>query len=111
MLVLAGASQAQNGGPMRLSLRQALDVALKQSPQIQIAKLRELQAQSGVRAVRSGLFPQLSIGASSGYENLNLKALGFTAPGLPESTGPLQQFDLRPSLNQTIYDPGLRKAL
>jgi len=111
MVVLAGASQAQNAGPVGLSLRQAIDVALKQSPQIQITKLRALQAESSVKAVRSGLFPQLSVGASSGYENLNLKALGFMAPGLPENTGPLRQFDLRPSLNQTIYDPGLRKAL
>jgi len=110
IVALTGAAQAQKAGPMGLSLRQAIDVALKQSPQIQIAKLRALQAQSSVKAVRSGLFPQLSLDASSGYENLNLKALGFTAPGLPESTG-LQQFDLRPTLNQTIYDPGLRKAL
>lgn len=108
---LAGAAQVQGAEPMRLSLRQAIDLAVKQNPQVQIAGLRVLQAESSVKAVRSGLLPQLGLGATSGYENLNLKALGFAAPGLPESTGLLQQFDVRPSLTQTIYDPGLRKAL
>ena len=111
VLALAGLSQAQNGERMRLSLRQAIDLAVRQSAPVQIARVRALQAESTVKSVRSGLLPQLGIAATAGSEDLNLKALGITAPGLPTSTGPLQQFDLRPTLTETIYDPGLRKAL
>ena len=110
-LVLAGAAQGQNSPRMSLSLRQAIDLAAKQNPQVEIARLRVLQAQSNVKAVRSSLLPQLGLGAISGYEDLNLKALGFTAPGLPTNTGPFQQFDIRPSLTQTLYNPGVRKAV
>ena len=108
---LAGAAHAESGEALALSLRQAMEMAAKQNPLVQVARLRAVQAQAGVKATRSGLLPQLTLGAASGYENLNLKALGLTSAGLPQSTGALQQFDVRPTLTQTLYDPGLRKSV
>jgi outer membrane protein TolC len=111
LLALAGTSQGQISPRLSLSLRQAIDLAAKQNPLVEIARLRVLQAESSVKAARSSLLPQVGLNAISGYEDLNLKALGFNAPGLPTSTGPFQQFDLRPSLTQMLYDPGTRKAV
>lgn len=104
-------SYEHNPGPLRLSLREALDMALRQSPHVQIANLQVLQAKAASDVARSALLPQLSLDVNSGYQTLNLKALGFALPGIPDRVGPFQQFDVRPVFTQTLYSPSLRKEL
>ncbi|HWB95511.1 MAG TPA: TolC family protein [Bryobacteraceae bacterium] len=118
-LVLAGRLPAQvsraayepSGGTLRLSLRDALDLAMKQNPHVQMANLQVLRAQAAADVARSALLPQLSLDINSGYQTLNLRALGFALPGVPDRVGPFQQFDVRPVFTQTLYSQSQRKEL
>jgi len=54
-------SQANPGAPTSLSLTQAQDLALKNNPQISVARLTALASQQVVREVRSNLWPTAAV--------------------------------------------------
>jgi len=108
ILALAPFAAAQ---PLDLSLKSAVDLALKQNPRIQIAALQALETASQEGVVRSALRPQVNAGFGSAYATTNFQALGLNLPGMPDRAGPFQQFDARPSISQTLFDPGLRKSI
>jgi outer membrane protein len=101
---------AQNAS-VELSLKAAVELAVKLNPRIQIANLRVLETESGARAVRSGFLPQVTAGLGTGSDTTNLRALGLNLPGVPDSVGPFQQFDVRPGVSQTLFDMSLRKSI
>jgi outer membrane protein TolC len=64
--------------------------------------LRQSHGQS--RTSRSALLPNLNGSFRENYQTENLQALGFRSPILPALIGPFAYFDLRASLNQTVFD-------
>jgi outer membrane protein TolC len=100
---------------LRLSLKEAVDLALKQNPQIQIANLRILESHGAYITGRSGYLPHLSLTLYDSYQTTNLQIIGFnnglTLPQIPGRVGPFQVFDTRPVFQQTVLDLSLLRRL
>jgi outer membrane protein TolC len=89
--------------PIRLTLRQALEIAARDSPSVQIARLRTAEAASRIDVARSALRPQVDIRVGGAYRTANLGAtLGISLPGLPDVVGPFQQFDARLAVTEKL---------
>lgn len=97
--------------PRPLSLRDAVEAAIRLNPQIQIAKLRALESRGQYGVVRSGYLPQINAQASNSVQTNNLRGIGLSFPGVPARIGPFQVFDARPSVQQTVFDYSLVKRM
>jgi len=88
-ICVASAASAQTGAPMRLTLKDAVAIALRQSPQVAIANLN-LAESADVQAIsRSALMPQIAVGASDYVTRANVESLfGGPVPGFPQHIGP-----------------------
>ena len=94
-------------GVMRLTLDQAVALALKQNTTAQIAVLTAGQGQQEQKIALSELLPQVQVGATEQWERLNLVAqFGGRRifPGFPGHLGPYPVFSAGPSFNGPILD-------
>jgi outer membrane protein TolC len=98
-----------SGAPLRLGLRQAMELAEKQNPDIQAARLRELEQAAVARGTRSAYLPQLAANVSGTRQTTNLQGIGVPGReiGIPSRLGPFRTFDARPVLTQTVLDLSL----
>ncbi len=79
--------------PLRLTLRDAVVMALKQNPQVQIANLNIAVTQENQIVARSALLPQANLAVSEMVQRDNLEAfLGMRIQGFPQHTGPFWLF-------------------
>jgi outer membrane protein TolC len=101
-LSLVGISRAQTSAPMELTLPQAIDLALKQNRQIQLAQLAVTDSQHKKEIARSAYFPQIK-NESTVLHITELEGVHFPtgAFGSPPSTGPI------PSQSLVIDQGGL----
>ena len=106
LLLLAGSAAA-----FPLTLQQALDEAIKQSPDIQLARLRTVEAEAKIAVVRAGLMPQATLQVAGTYQTSNLQGIGLVFPGFPSRVGPYRTFDARPRVTQTVLDFQLLSAI
>ncbi|MGH9742779.1 MAG: TolC family protein [Candidatus Acidiferrum sp.] len=92
-------------GVLRLTLTQAVNLALKQNPTAQIAVLNAAQSVQDRNVARSALLPQASLDVSDSVQRINLQAfLGHTIPGFPQHGGPFQVFSAGPGFSAPIFD-------
>ena len=99
-------------GPLRLTLKRAVELALSPegSARIQIAQELVRQAQARSAQVRSALLPDLEgyVGQESLVKNLNDQGLSVVhlpfGLKLPAQVGPYDVFDVRASVTQNIFD-------
>ncbi len=90
---------------LRLTLRDAVQLALKQNPQVQIANLNIAESQENQTIARSALLPQASLGISDTLRRSNLEtAFGQRFPGLPGHLGPFYIVQAGPSFSAPILD-------
>ncbi len=81
---------------VRLNLREIVDLAQKNNPQIDVAKQQCLQSQGGLTQAQSGYLPHLSVGGSVARQNIdNLE---------PDDEDTVKNASIR--LSQLIYDFG-----
>lgn len=106
MLLLAGSAVA-----FPLTLQQALDEAVKQSPDIQLARLRTVEAEAKIAVVRAGLMPQATLQIAGTYQTSNLQGIGLVFPGFPSRVGPYRTFDARPRVTQSVLDMQLLSSI
>ena len=117
-LLLPGAMQAQQpvtsapsasapGGVVRLTLDQAVALALKQNPTAQIAVLQAAQSEQDKNIARAELLPQANLSVSDAARRTNVET-GFgrriPVPGFPEHAGPFQVFTAGPTFGMPIFD-------
>ena len=92
LLLLAAASVARSAtdpAPLRLTLRDAVQMALRQNPQVQIANLNLAEIQENQNVARSGLLPQINFGGSESVHRVNqAAAFGSKIPEFPSHVGP-----------------------
>jgi outer membrane protein TolC len=89
--------------PLSLTLRAALEIATRESPRVQIARLQAAEAASRIDVARSALRPQVDLRVGHANQTMNLAAmLGITVAGYPERVGPFQQFDARSVVTETL---------
>lgn len=101
----AGTTQAQQKPTIQLTLRDAVSLALKQNPQVQIGVLQAAEAKQDQSIARADLLPQAQLNVSDAVVRANIEtALGSKIPGFPEHLGPFQIFSAGPSANVPILD-------
>lgn len=91
---------------LNLTLEQAVELALKNNLQVQLAREGLAQAAAEKRLVRSALLPNLSGAAYQANLTSNLAAMGLTSatfPGLDPFVGPFSRFDARLQFLQSVF--------
>lgn len=92
---------------LRLTLDQAVGLALKQNTTAQIAILQAAQSEQDKNISRSDLLPQANASISDEAQKVNLLAEfgGRTPfPGFPKTLGPYQVFSAGPSFGMPVFD-------
>jgi outer membrane protein len=104
-LTLAGAAFAQQAGPLKLTLKDAVNLALKQNPQVILANLNVAQTQKDVDISRSALLPQVNGNVSETVHRVNLEAaIGFSFPGFAQHVGPYYVSQAGVGFTASIFD-------
>ncbi|HXQ98374.1 MAG TPA: TolC family protein [Candidatus Limnocylindrales bacterium] len=97
-------------GVMRLTLDQAVSLALKQNPTAQIAIITAAESVQDSNISRAALLPQVNLNVTDSVERINLQAfLGKKIPGFPEHGGPFQVFSAGPGFSAPVFDLTLFK--
>ena len=90
---------------LRLTLDQAVALALKQNPTAQIAVLTYAQSLQDKNIARADLLPQAELGVSDAVRRQNIETgIGVRIPGFPVHAGPFQVFQAGPSFGGPIFD-------
>ena len=89
----------------KLTLTTAVDLALKQNLDIQIANIETATRQQDRVIARSELLPQASFEADDSVNRHNMRALlGIQIPIVPHSIGPYQVVHVGPTFSVPIFD-------
>ena len=90
---------------MQLTLRDAVNLALKQNPQVILANLAVAQSREDVRTARSGLLPRVGGSVAETVNRENVQALfGGPIPGFPAHIGPFETFQVGLSFQAPVFD-------
>ena len=101
------AAMAQNGasGSEKLTLAGAVDLALKQNLDIQVANIETASKQQDRLIARSELLPHAGFDASDAITRYNTKAqLGVQPSVIPHDVGPYQSIHVGPTFSTPIFD-------
>jgi outer membrane protein TolC len=111
VVAIAMCAQLPAGGPVRLSLDEAIQRGLK-------TNLGILQRESANRIVRadriralSALLPNVTGSVGGTEQQTNLAVFGFNFPGVPQIIGPFHYVDGRAFASVSVYDRAARKNL
>lgn len=108
LLVLAGMAVAAPGqavaGTVRLSLADAVRLALSDGAAARIAGLRVDESRATQRQARSALLPQVDAQASAGSNMLNLNTMGLSLPGFGPVIGPYGLYDAHVAAAMNVVD-------
>jgi len=107
--VVAAAAFAQEPAPLKLTLRDAVQLALKQNPRVILANLEVSQSQQERDIARSALLPQAGASVAETINRTNIEAaFGNRIPGFSQHIGPyrFEQFGVgfkAPVLDLTLW--------
>jgi outer membrane protein len=87
-------------GLLRLTLKEAVQLALKQNPQRIVAKLLVSESDRNSQIARSALLPQANMEAHGAISQYNLNSVEARPPRL--RAGPYQFIEAGPSFSQTL---------
>lgn len=91
--------------PLRLTLKDAVSIALRQNPQVAIANLNLAESAERRNVARSELLPQVSLRASDQVTRGNVEALlGRKIPGFPAHVGPFWTIQAGPGFSAPLFD-------
>ncbi|HYL65311.1 MAG TPA: TolC family protein, partial [Candidatus Methylomirabilis sp.] len=92
-------------GVMKLTLDQAVALALKQNPTNQIAIITAAESVQDSNLARAALLPQAKLDVTDDVQRINVAAfLGRKIPGFPEHGGPFQVFSAGPAFSAPVFD-------
>jgi outer membrane protein len=90
---------------LRLTLDQAVGLAVKQNTTAQTAILTAAQGVQDKNTARAELLPHADLNVNDSVQRINVQAfLGRKIPGFPEHGGPFQIFEAGPSFGMPIFD-------
>ena len=102
VVLLAGTLRAET---LKLSLQQAVQRAIAQNPQVQIANLNRATAQEDATIAKSNLMPQVRLDWSDVVRRGSVEAnVGFAIPNVPGHVGPFQVINYGPSFGMPVFD-------
>jgi outer membrane protein TolC/anti-anti-sigma regulatory factor len=97
--------RAQSTSPLRLTLQEAVQMAIKQNPLVQIANLTVAQSERDKDIVQSGLLPQVGAEVYDSAKRYNAEALlGRSIPGFRKEVGPFQQLQAGGGFSVPVFD-------
>lgn len=100
--------QAQSSLQVQLNLQQAVHMALKQNPSVQIAVLNLAESHEQSNIALSHLLPQADFNVSDRAMRENVQAnIGLSIPGVPKAVGPFQVFQVGSTFSAPIFDLSL----
>ena len=90
---------------LRLTLDQAVALALKQNTTAQIAVIQAAEAVQDKNVARAALLPQEQLDSSDAIRRINIESqFGKRIPGFPQHVGPIQVFQAGPSFSAPVFD-------
>ncbi|MDR3674633.1 MAG: TolC family protein [Acidobacteriota bacterium] len=105
LFLMAGTpGQAQQAAPQRLTLRDAISLALKQNLSVRVANTQVEELAGTRERRRASLLPHVNGNVLGNRENMDLGALGISFPGAPTVVGPFNHYDFRLSASQSLID-------
>jgi outer membrane protein TolC len=105
MFIPLGRARAQDAKALKLTLQEAVQLALKQNPQVLISNLSLAQSVQDQNMARAGLLPQADFQTVDRAMRYNIYALfGSKFPGIPQHGGPFQFFQAGPNFGMPIFD-------
>lgn len=103
-LGLGGRASAQQPVQVRLTLKDAIRLALRSNLSVKVAGT-QVDEMEGTRIRRmAALLPHASGDALASLQNRNLSVEGISAPGFPTVVGPFAYYDFRFSAQQELVD-------
>jgi outer membrane protein len=112
LALTAGSLVAQEKPPLPLTLPEAVRLALRQNPEVQIANLDVAESRENRSIARSALLPRASLGVSDAATRRNLEAfIGRRIPGFPQHVGPFQTFQAGAGFSAPVFDLTLWRRL
>jgi outer membrane protein TolC len=104
LVSFAPVAAAQRSATLRLTLKQAVELALKNNVGVLIAKT-DIDEAAGTRERRVAAFlPHVSADSFVNVQNRNLAVAGLSIPTVPPVVGPYSFMDLRVSASQMLVD-------
>jgi outer membrane protein len=85
-----------------LTLKDAVQIALKQNPQVVVARLLSLESDRGRQIARAALLPQANLTAAGAVGQYNLASVERTTTRT--TSGPYQFIQAGPAFSQTIFN-------
>jgi outer membrane protein len=105
-------AHASDASALKLTLRDAVQMALRQNPQVQISNLEYAQSQQDKNIARSALLPSLRATVAETAIRSNFEAItGGTFPGAPKQIGPFQTFQGAAAFSMPLFDLSLWRGL
>jgi outer membrane protein TolC len=104
LLALSGGF-AQETSPLKLTLKDAVNLALKQNPQVILATLGVSQSEQDRLLARSSLLPQVGARATETVNRVNLEAaIGMSFPGFAKHVGPFYVVQAGVGVTAPVFD-------
>lgn len=98
----------EQAAPLSLNLQQAVQMALKQNPSVQIAVLNLAESHKDSDIALAKLLPQANFNVSDRALRENVQAnIGIAIPGVPKAVGPFQVFQAGADFSAPIFDLSL----
>jgi outer membrane protein len=105
-------AHASDASPLKLTLQDAVRMALRQNPEVQISNLNYAQSQQDNKIARSSLLPAVSAAAAETVLRSNFEALtGKPIPQFPKQIGPFQTFQAGAAFSMPLFDLTLWRHL
>jgi outer membrane protein TolC len=102
-LAVVAAASAQES--LKLTLRDAVALALKQNPQVILANLGVAQSEQDRSIARSALLPQVGGSGGATVHRVNLEAaIGFRFPNFPQHVGPYETYQAGVGFQVPVFD-------
>jgi outer membrane protein len=96
---------AEATAPLKLTLHDAVALALRQNPEVQIGAIDLAKSEQSRTIARAALLPQASVEADERELRLNIAAnFGRPFPGFPEHIGPFHVFEAGPAFSMPVFD-------
>lgn len=103
-LVCGIALAAQQPAPQRLTLNDAITLALKNNLSVRVAETQVGEAEGSRERQHATLLPHVTGDSLANLQNRNLAVLGVSVPGIPSVVGPFSYYDFRIAASQALID-------
>jgi outer membrane protein TolC len=104
VLVWGNPAGAQQAIPQRLTLKEAIGLALKKNLSVRVADTEVDELEGTRERRRASLLPRVSGDSLANRQNIYLGAMGISVPIIPSVVGPFAHYDFRLAANQALID-------